>query len=257
MAIVTFISDFGYSDHYVAAVKGKMLSLNSELTIVDISHGIKPYDILHAAEVLQSTFRDFPEGTVHIIAVDSIKERSRAIAVLLEGHYFLGFDCGILGMISNRQPAEMILLRDFETTFPAKEALAPAAVRIASGEEFQKVGEPIAEIQRLFGRQLKATKRQIVGNVMNVDRYGNLLTNIPKVDFDKIMELNGVGTRFVVRFGREVFGEIHRFFSDVESGDCFLLFNSSGMLQIGINKGNASQLLGLSVDAPVTIEFMS
>lgn len=255
MAVITFMSDFGTDDHYVATVKGKILSKNPNQQIVDISHAIKPYDISHAATVLKSVYQEFPIGTVHLVSVDSVRERSQGVAVRLDDHFFVGFNCGLFSMLSEKEPTEIVEIDISESTFPAKDALAEAVIELANGTGLKKLGNSIDELVKLFARQLKVTKREITGNVVNVDHYGNLITNIAKSEFDKILEINGSGVKYQIRFGRESFDQTNSFFSDVESGDCYVLFNSIGYLQIGLNKGNASQLLGLGVDAPVHIEF--
>ncbi|MEP1094435.1 MAG: SAM-dependent chlorinase/fluorinase [Cyclobacteriaceae bacterium] len=255
MAVITFTSDFGTGDHYVATVKGKILSKNPSQQIVDISHAIKPYDISHAATVLKSVYGEFPKGTIHLVSVDSVRERSKGVAIHLDDHFFVGFDCGLFSMLSEKEPTEIVEIDIAESTFPAKDALSEAVIELSNGADLNKLGNSMDELVKLFARQLKVTKREIVGNVVNVDHYGNLITNIAKSEFDKILEINGNGTKYQIRFGRESFDQTNTFFSEVESGDCYVLFNSTGYLQIGLNKGNASQLLGLGVDAPVHIEF--
>ena len=255
MALITFISDFGTVDHYVAAVKAAIVSEVPNQSVIDISHDIRPFDISHAANVLRNVYKDFPVETVHLVAVDAMRSRSRAIAVEIEDHVFVGFDSGLFSLLSDKPVSEVAVLKDMQSTFPAKDILAKAALDLANGKSLKDVGEMTGELTELYGRQLKVTKREIAGNVISVDHYGNLITNIAKAEFEKILEINGASVRYQIRFGRETFETIHSFFSDVESGDCYLLFNSSGHLQIGINKGKASELLGMSVDSPVLIEF--
>ena len=255
MAVITFLSDFGTKDHYVASVRAAILSKSPGQLIADITHDIRPYDIAHAANVIRHVYKEFPEQTVHLVAVDSMNEKCSLLAIELDGHYFVGHDSGIFSLITDKQPGQMVELEHSNCTFPAKNVLAGVALDLAQGKKLADLGNPVGEIKVMFNRQLKVTKREIAGNVVTVDHYGNLITNISKSEFDKIVEINGAGVRYVVRFGREQFPALHTFFSDVESGDCFVLFNSSGRLQIGINKGNASELLGLSVDSPVLIEF--
>ncbi|MEM6830933.1 MAG: SAM-dependent chlorinase/fluorinase [Bacteroidota bacterium] len=257
MPVITFMSDFGTEDHYVAAVKGKLLSKAPDQQIIDISHHIKPFDISHGATVLAGVFRDFPQGTIHLVAVDSIRKSPKGILMELEGHYFIGFDCGLLSMISQQKPDFMTSLEVSNSTFPARDIFPTIISRMIQGEAPAAFGKKIDQMETLFARQLKATKKEIVGNVVNVDYFGNLITNSPKQDFYKILELNGAGTNYVIRFGRESFESLHHYFTDVESGDCYVFFNSIGFLQIGINKGNASQLLGLGIDAPVHVEFQT
>lgn len=255
MAVITFMSDFGTQDHYVASVRAAILSKSPTQPIADITHNIRPYDISHAANVIKHVYKEFPEQTVHLVAVDSMTAKCNLIAIELDGHYFVGYDSGIFSLISNKKPDQIVKLEHSNCTFPAKTVLAHIALDLSEGKKLTDLGKPIDEIKVLFARQLKVTKREIAGNVVAVDHYGNLITNINKPEFDKILEINGPGVRHTVRFGRELFQNFHSYFSDVESGDCFVLFNSSGQLQIGINKGNASELLGLSIDSPVLIEF--
>ncbi|MEP1035230.1 SAM-dependent chlorinase/fluorinase [Ekhidna sp.] len=257
MALITFMSDFGTVDHYVAAVKAAIVSEAPTQPITDISHDIRPFDISHAANVLRNVYKDFPVKTVHIVAVDAMREKSKALAIELDGHMFVGFDSGIFSLITEKKPDQIVVLENGKSTFPAKDVLAKTALQLANGKPLKDVGTIVDGMTELYARQLKVTKREIAGNVIAVDRYGNLITNIQKLEFEKILEINGAGVQYAIRFGREQFQQLHAFFSDVESGDCYVLFNSSGQLQIGINKGNASELLGLSVDSPVLIEFIS
>src|SRR3954466_5956228 len=134
MAIVTLLSDSGDSDHYVAAIKGKVLSTNPGLIIVDISSKINPCDIGHGAFVLGSAFRDFPKGTVHIVAVDAAGNRGVShLAIHLEDHFFVSVDNGLLGLISDKIPqniVELNVITTISTSFPERDILAPAAARL-------------------------------------------------------------------------------------------------------------------------------
>ncbi|MGF1636303.1 MAG: S-adenosyl-l-methionine hydroxide adenosyltransferase family protein [Cyclobacteriaceae bacterium] len=249
------MSDFGTTDHYVAAVKAKILSVNPSVNIVDISHYIDAHNLAHAAYVLGSCFRMFPKGTVHLAAVDSVSNRSeRYIAVNLEGHFFIGCDNGLFGLISEKEPAfiaELLNQSGEVFTFPARDIMAKAAALLASGSNLDDVGKFSKEYQRLIGRKPKATKKQISGHVIRVDHYGNLITNIDGEVFNTLSKEK----KYSVCFAREKVRKVNKNFSEVESGDCFVLFNSGGLLEIGINKGNAAELLGLRYDSPVNIIF--
>lgn len=255
MALVTFLSDFGVEDHYVASVKAALLSINPSLQVIDISHQITPFDLSHAAYVLGNTFRKFPKGTVHLVAIDNaIKEPSRILAAKLEDHFFVGYDTGIFSLISSEATHVKVEINQPATTFSAKDVLAPIAARLASGQNIHEVGKRIDDDRQLVNRQPKLTKKQIVGNVIRVDHYGNLISNIEQKEFNKILELNG-NAQFEIQFGREKVSKIHQNYAEAEHGDYFVLFNSDGYLQIGINKGNGSELLGLKHDSPVFIYF--
>lgn len=255
MAIITFTSDFGLSDHYVAAVKAQMLSVNPSLNIVDITHTISSCNIPEAYFVLNACFRDFPKGTVHLVAVDSVgKKNSRFIAIQLEEHLFVGNDNGLFSLLSHKDPrmiAEINVADPRYMRFPAKFILAKAAALLASGSGLQDIGKFTNEMERKMNRSPRATKQQISGHVIHIDSYGNLITNIEEQAFN-ILQKNAP---YTVVFGREKHNILNRTLNEVEGGECFVMFNSLGLLEIGINKGNACQLLGMNYDSPVHIYF--
>ena len=255
MAIITFMSDFGMSDYYVSAIKAKILSINPSLRIIDISHDIEPFNIAHGAYVLKSVFKDFPKGTVHLISVNSHGESvNRYLTIKIEDHLFVGPDNGILSLICEEDPgmiAELFNNEDKHTSFPAKNILAKAAAMLASGSGMNDVGVYTKDYLRKINRKFRATKKQISGNVIKVDHYGNLITNIEEEVFNILRK----DRKFLIQFGREKAYKINRTYNELDDGDCFVLFNDLGMLEIGINKGNASKLLGLKNDSQVTIIF--
>ena len=255
MALITFLSDFGLKDHYVAAVKACFLRINSGLQIVYISHEIAPCNLAQASFTLTSVFRDFPEGSVHLVAVNSSNgPDDKFLALKLEEHFFLGNDNGLWGLISKSESSHVVdinSLKPQQTSFPAKDILAPAAAKLASGTSLFDLGEQIKTYKRMLDRIDRATKKQISGHVIHIDNYGNLITNIRFEDF-AILSKN---KSYTVTFGREYTSYIQGSYNGVDSGDTFLLFNSSGLLEIGINNGHAGHLLGLGFDSPVIIHF--
>ncbi len=256
MALITFMSDFGYNDHYTAAVKAIMLRINPGLHIVDISHEIELYDLAHASYVLGSVFRDFPEGTIHLVAVDSVGDPgTKFIAAKLEGHYFICSDSGLISLISEKEPAMVSELFRAEnpegTNFPARDILARAAAMLAGGSGLDDVGKYTSEYRRLIPRRFRATKKQISGHVIRVDHYGNLVTNIEEEVFNILCK----GRNYTVAIGREKVTKISLLLNEVDNGDCFVIFNSSGKLEIGLKRGRASDLMGLGYDSPIHIVF--
>ncbi|MEX2234663.1 MAG: SAM-dependent chlorinase/fluorinase [Cyclobacteriaceae bacterium] len=255
MAIVTLLTDSGESDHYIAAIKARIISVNPDIRIVDISHQIRMFDIGHAAFVLRSVFREFPKGTVHLVGVDASGTRGDAFVIVkLEGHFFVGSDSGVFSLISEQSPEsiwEISNTNPILTTFPEKEIFARAAARLASGEDPSLIGKPLADHKRLTDRQVKATRKQITGHIIRVDHFGNLLTNIPKPAFDTLSKEKA----YTIQFGGEKFRRINSTYNQAEQGECFIVFNSQDFLEIGIYKGNASELLGLGYDSVVNIIF--
>ncbi len=255
MALITLTSDFGESDHYVGGLKASILSINPQLTVVDISHKIQNFDLAHGAFVLRAAIKSFPIGSIHIIAVDSIGNTGdKQLAVHLAGHFFLLTDNGLLGLISEEEPDAVVELtweQSEISSFPARDILGPAAARLANGEDISALGTVKEDFKKMMGRHLRANKEQILGHVIRVDHYGNLITNIDEEVFYKLSE----GKRFRVVIGREQFKRIHPAISETGSGDCYIIFNSLGLLEVGINKGHASELLGLRFDSPIKIIF--
>lgn len=254
MALVTFISDFGDSDYYVPAVKARMLSINPQLNIVDITHKVEAYDIAHAAFVLRSVYKDFPKGTVHLVAINSTSSMTDGfIGIKLEEHIFVGPNNGVLSMLADYDPGIIVQFADIhirDSTFPAKDILGPIAAKVASGAAIHDFGGPLKNIKKMMPRQIKATKKQIVGHVLRVDNYGNLITNIPNDVFNKLNP-----GKFTIEFSRETLHQLQKSYDHVEPGDCFAFFNSLGLLEIGINHGHGADLLGLRYDSPVVINF--
>src|SRR5687767_2061742 len=216
MAIVTLLTDAGESDHYVASIKAKIISLNPGIRIEDISNSIKPADIAHAAFVLRAVFRDFPKGTVHLVGVDSTGNRDDAfIALQLEDHFFVGCDNGLFGLLSDQshqQVIELNSLNPITTTFPERDIFASAAVKLASGMPITNLGRPMTMFTKMIDRQIKATKKQITGSIIRVDAVGNLITNISKRVFDILSQ----GKTFTVTCGGEKFKKIHTQYSQAD-----------------------------------------
>lgn len=255
MAIVTLLTDSGEKDHYVAAIKARILSINPGIRTIDLTHHIRSADIAHAAFVLRSVFRDFPPGTVHLAGVHSTGNKGdMPIALQLEDHFFVGSDNGLFGLISEKTHQNLVELNAFTNTpatFPERDIFAPAAVKLASGVSINDLGKPMPTFRKMIDRKVKATKKQITGHVIHVDAFGNLITNIPKEAFDILSK----GKVYTITFGGERFRRIHTQYNQADDGECFILFNSLDLLEIGICKGNASELLGLNYDSMVNIIF--
>mgnify|MGYP005859590553 FL=1 len=254
MALVTFLSDFGDQDCYVPAVKAKMLSINPQLNIIDICHDIEPFEIEHAAFLLKSVFREFPKGTVHLVGINTADDLTQGyMGAKLEDHIFICPNNGILSLITEQEPGIMVQFADIHlqyTPFPTKDILAPIAAKVASGAAIHDFGGPLKGFRKLMSRQAKATREHIIGHVIRIDRYGNLITNNQREVFEKLNP-----GKFTIQFGRESVQRLQKGYGQVELGDPYAFFNSLNLLEIGINHGNAGNLLGLKRDSVVYINF--
>ncbi|HRN38646.1 MAG TPA: SAM-dependent chlorinase/fluorinase, partial [Flavobacteriales bacterium] len=183
MAIITLTSDMGTSDHYVAAVKGAILSQLKEAVIVDISHQIAPFNNRHAAFVLRNAWPHFPEGTVHIIGVNPEADgQTPHVAAGFKGHFFVGADSGIFHLLFDGQPDTVVELTlkpdDGRLTFPTKHVFVKAACHLARGGTIDLLGRKLAAVREQINVRPVVNNDTIRGEVIHVDHYGNVITNI-------------------------------------------------------------------------------
>ena len=255
MPIVTFLSDFGTKDHYVAAVKAVLYRQEPTCQIIDINHNIEVCNIMEAAYVLKSLYQDFPKGTIHLLGVGtSLAHKGRFLAVLLHYHIFVLPDNGLLNLISEQKPSQIIALTNSQKeaiSFPTKTVLAPAIAQLLQGISVEKLGKKTSTIYKSKEYAIAVSEKTMKGDVIYIDGSGNAITNIEESVFFEARKER----RFIINFTREKFKKIHKSYQDGELGDCVIFFNSNGMLEIAINQGNASELLGLKYGSSVLINF--
>ncbi len=263
--IITLISDWGEKDYYAGAVKGRILSMVPEATVVDISHQVNPFDITHAGYILQNVYKDFPEGTVHIIGVDAeefaVDDKIRShLVVKIAGYYFIGADNGIFSLLADPDEVEEIIEltipfqevnKKFKYIFSVRDRLVYAAAHIARGGKLEELGNKIDSFQKVLSVQPSYTNNFIKGVVIHVDNYENVIVNVKEDLFNAIRK----DRDFTINFRNHKLNYISDQYSDVAEQRMVALFNSSGYLEIAINKANASGLLGLRVNDTVIIEF--
>ena len=189
MAIITFTSDYGLVDHRVPSVKGKILSLNDQVQIIDISHEIQAYNLLQAAYIIRNSYSFFPKGTVHIISVDSFFNKDRkCILYKTEGHYFIAADNGLLSLIFYDIKPEAVYeitlnnRFDDEVHFTSTDIFAPVAVHLHNGGLPEVIGRKFKTPKQLsFPRAVyNESERMIIGEIMYIDNFGNAVSNISK-----------------------------------------------------------------------------
>ncbi|MBC8172564.1 MAG: SAM-dependent chlorinase/fluorinase [Chitinophagales bacterium] len=256
MAIVTLTTDLGTKDHYVAMLKGKILSYASNVTIVDISHEIKPFNIQQAAFVLRTTYHFFPEHTIHLTSVFAEnKNNTRCILIKHKKYYFAGVDNGLFSLIFDEYP-EIIIEIPFTSqdvsVFVTRDVLCETVAAIANGKNVKDLGKQIQSLETKTFLRPPDSSDYINGNIMYIDKFGNAIVSISKEKFER----KNNGRNFVIHCKRsDEFTSIAKTYSEVPLGEKLCLFNSSGFLEIAINQGNAAQLLGLQLDDTIQIEF--
>lgn len=274
MSLITLTTDFGTKDHFVGAVKGAIYSELADAKIVDITHEISPFNITETAYILKNSYKSFPKGTIHIVGVDSeLSEDNKHIAIALDDHFFVCPDNGLISMIASEiQPTKIVEINihdRIESSFPVLDVFVQVACFIARGGNLTVIGKEIKKYKKLIEIQPKVNQKQtqIIGGVLYIDNYGNVITNISKKMFNDI----GKGRTFKVNASRYSFDKIFNKYNDIAinnskdpiqfHGNKLAIFNSAGFLEIAVYRSNlntvggASTLLGLEYRDPVIIDF--
>lgn len=275
MSIVTLTTDFGNKDYSVAAVKGAILSTFKNPKIIDISHQIEPYNVTQAAYVLKNAYKNFPRGSIHIVGVESERTPENGhIAMYFDGHYFIGADNGIFTMIKGEIKADKIVIINIHNqntiNFPALDTFIKVAAHLSRNGSLEVIGKATNEIRELVELKpvVNAKGDQIVGSVIYVDNYGNVITNITRKLFNEV----GKSRKYTI-FARNVkFKKVYETYSDAidftipkekreEDGKKIALFNDAEHLELAIYKsnplsvGSAYNLFGLEYRDSVTVKF--
>ena len=256
MAIITLTSDWGLSDYYVAAVKGTILSAIPDATIVDITHNIEPWDIGATAFIIRNCYKNFPEGTIHIIAVETEESSDKPhIALKANGHYFIGTDNDIFSLILGDTPYEAVTIEVIQDsdyfTFTTRDRFVKVAAMIAKGVPFNEIGGPYPKIRECLAFQPTMSNNSIHGIITFIDAYENAVTNITQELFEKVRN----GRNFEIRFGKYVIEKLCRSYTEVTIAEKVALFGTHGYLEIAMNHGKAASLLGLYRNASIDITF--
>jgi len=281
MSIITLTTDYGLKDHFVGALKGKLLSEYSEVQIVDISHDIDPFNTLEASYILGASYKSFPKGSVHLIGVDSERNKeNQHIAILWNDHYFICADNGILGMLTQKivpQKIVAINIHDrLEVDATDLDVFVKVACHLAKGGSLNVIGKEINEIKHVTELQaiVSADKKTIKGYVVYIDHFGNVVTNISKQFFLDVAKGRPYEIPMIQRRNQKKSSPIKNIwpkYSDIANassytiknyeGDKLAIFNEAGFLEIAIFRsnpmsvGSASSLLGIGFRDVITIEF--
>ena len=259
MAIITLTTDLGISDFYLAAAKGDLYSLVPDVNLVDIVHEFQKFDILRASIILGHVWRRFPKGTVHIVAVDSLEsERVAWIAAEFEGHYFVGADNGMFSVIAGDHPDKIVQINRPQNavaipSFPLLDAFTYAAAHLAKAGRIEDLGRPRNGWQRMLVQRPPISEGLIRPNIIYIDTFGNLITNLTREVFDEV----GQGAPFEIQMPRSRFAvkSISSSYLDVPESSPLALFGHTGFLEIAISRGSAARLIGLRVTDTIRIEF--
>lgn len=278
--IITLLTDFGGQDSYVGVMKGVILSIAPEATLVDITHRIAPQDIHQAATVLSSTYPYFPPHTVHLIVVDpGVGGQRRPVAMQTARGVFIAPDNGVLSYVQRREAdARAVVLEnqqywrdDPSHTFHGRDIFSPVAAHLAAGVPFDELGPPCNDLVQLAAPRLSITPDAIRGQVLRIDRFGNILTNIAMlrwidagtvefVPYDAetaATPLTFAAASARVATGWHTLQPLNHTYGEASAGQPVALISSGGELEIAVNQGSAGNKLGLKVGDPVSLYIES
>ena len=275
MAIITLTTDYGNKDYSVSSLKAKLISNIDNIRIVDISHDISPFNLSEAGYVLEGAFRDFPKGTIHILSVDSeLTPENRHIAIMYEGCFFIGADNGVFSLIfRDKKPDQIVEINihsNYNNNISADELFVKVASHIKRSGPLNVVGTEIEKIKEITNLRPVINKEinQILGSVIYIDNYGNVVTNITEKLFKEISKTRP----FIINARNVKFSKVYKNYSDAidfslekkdreEDGKKIAIFNNLGYLQLCIYRsnpqtvGSASTLFGLNYRDVVSIQF--
>lgn len=281
MSIITLTTDYGLKDHFVGALKGKILTENSEVTIVDISHNIDPFNTVEASYIIGAAYMSFPKGTVHLIGVDAeLNKENQHIAMQWNDHFFICADNGILSMLSQKVIPQKIVAINIHDRLSENatdlDVFVTVASHLSKGGSLSVIGKEITAIKQVTELQpvVAADKNSIKGYVIYIDNFGNVVTNITKKLFMEVAKGRPYEIPLLQKRNQKKSSPIKNIwakYSDIANagkypiknyeGDKLAIFNEAGFLEIAIFRsnplsvGSASSLMGLYYRDSITIEF--
>lgn len=250
MPIITLLTDFGAQDYFVGAMKGVILSINSDTTIVDITHEIPPQDIHAAAFNLLACYKDFPSGTIHVAVVDpGVGSVRRAIVIQCADQFFVGPDNGLFSWITEREGKftahqltdDKFFRRPVSTTFHGRDVFAPIAAALSKGSAAAEFGPAIDSMVTLESLSPRNTAAGFEGSIIHIDRFGNCITNFTPEHLDE--KRIAAGAKLIVN--QTEINSFREFFADENSrkSELFMLIGSAGFVEIATQNASAASIL--------------
>jgi len=256
MQLITLISDWNSSDYYIGAIKGRILSSCPTVNIVDVNHQIANYNITQAAFVLKNTYHNFPKGTIHIISINSESGKDKPHVILkYDGHYFIGADNGMFHLFTEGK-SDLIIEIDSEkenSSFPELHVFARVACDIINESDISKLGKEKKSLFRQLPVLPAIEESLIIGKVIYIDSYYNVITNVSKDLFEQVRKNRSFDIYVQSKSNR--ISKINNKYNETSMGELLAIFNSAGYLEIAIRNGKAAQLFNLTTNSSIRIVF--
>lgn len=258
-AIITLTTDYGTSDHLVGTLKGVILKINPDVTIVDITHNVTPFDLLDGALAIGSAYAYFPPKTVHVVVVDpGVGTARRPLLVSAGNQYFVAPDNGVLSVVYEREAeglmvrhanAEHYYLQPISKTFHGRDIFAPVAAWLTKNWQSSSMGEQIEDYKRFALPRPKEADGVVKGVILRADTFGNLVTNLRQEDLPE----SALGGAITLQAGTQTVTRFVETFAQGNGTEPFAYLGSGGFIEIGVNKGSAARTLGLNRGTPVIL----
>ena len=259
--VVALLTDFGTRDHYAGTLKGVVLSVCPDATLVDIGHDIPAHDVVAGALELSACYRYFPIGTVFLVVVDpGVGSSRRGIAADVGDYRFVAPDNGVLSAVFRESPPKKVVelterkysRPTVSRTFEGRDRFAPAAGFLAKGVALVSLGKSVKDFQTIDLPEPSIAGTELIGEVVRVDRFGNLITNIDRRAFEQFT--GGMSIEVVVA-GKEI-ARIVATYADAPPGELCALFGSTDHLEVAINAGDAAATLRLARGAAAKVRLV-
>jgi S-adenosylmethionine hydrolase len=252
--IITLLTDFGLHDYFVGTMKGVIMNIHPEVTIVDISHDVSPHDIFQAAFLLKNAYTYFPIGTIHVVVVDpGVGSDRKPIIISSERGYFIAPDNGVLSYVYAEDhvseireiTADHYFVKPRSGTFDGRDIFAPVAAWLSKGVGFALFGEPITEYKKFeISVPVKIQQGALKCTIVYVDRFGNLVSNLTREQFKELLD-SSKKRRFAFRVGNHNISKISQSYAEGGEDELIAIFGSSGYVEFSVNQGNAAQFTEL------------
>lgn len=254
MSIITLTTDFGFDNWFVGSMKGVIKRINPDADIVDITHAVRPYNISEAAFILRNSYSYFPTGTIHTVVIDpGVGGQRHAIVVKSRLYSFVGPDNGVVSYAIDKEEIETIVKIENEKylqppisrTFHGRDVFAPVSAYLSLGVEAQEFGPPLKEIVRLTpSLPRKISDREIVGHVLCVDTFGNLITDVTEAVLEELLNRSKARRIRILIRDQEIV-RVRQTYSEGKENELIAVVGSSGHLEISVNRGRAADVLGM------------
>ena len=275
MSIITLTTDFGHKDYFVSVTKAALLQETPNSIIIDISHDVSPFNHTEAAYILKNAYQNFPKGSIHIVGVDSeLSPENNHIVMAYDGHYFIGANNGIFSLLLEENKYEKLIEINIHNTvlssFPVLDVFVKVAAHLTRNGSIDVVGRSFEGLKEMTGVRpvIHESGRQLIGSVIYIDNFGNVVTNIKKSLFTEVQKARS----FTIYAQSVKFTSVYDSYTEAisfdipkkdreEDGKKIALWNAAGHLELAIYKsnpskvGSANSLFGLDFRTPITVEF--